>query len=159
MVNHNQQKSTNPWIGGCWISVGCDWPYSALVYRRESNLAISSSPLTNNNVQFLLRRTAIVWNIKKVLAVRRVWAWSWWPLVSVVLTVRFPITWFGNVWEPSPPPRSTGLSRLFNPPFPGLTLRYQYVVTWTCDWHAWFSLLYDLITIDTTPFCNCKFGA
>ncbi len=32
----------------------------------------------------------------------------------------FPVTWLGNVWEPSPPPRSTGLSRLFNPCFPGL---------------------------------------
>jgi hypothetical protein len=32
----------------------------------------------------------------------------------------FPVTWLGNVWEPFPPPRSTGLSRLFNPRFPGL---------------------------------------
>ncbi len=39
---------------------------------------------------------------KKILAVRQVW--EWWPLASVMLTVRFPITWFGNVWEPAPPP-------------------------------------------------------
>ncbi len=59
-----------------------------------------------------------MWNIKKFLAVRRVWAW--WPFASVVLTIRFPIMWLGNVWEPAPPPRSTGLSRLFNPPLSGL---------------------------------------
>ncbi len=43
-----------------------------LVYRWESNLAISSSPVTNNDVQFIVGRTAIVWKIKKFLAVRRV---------------------------------------------------------------------------------------
>jgi hypothetical protein len=32
----------------------------------------------------------------------------------------FPVTRLGNVWEPIPPPHSTGLSRLFNPRFPGL---------------------------------------
>jgi hypothetical protein len=44
------------------------------VYRRESNLAISSSPVTNNNVQFILRCTAIVWKIEEkiILAVRQV---------------------------------------------------------------------------------------
>jgi hypothetical protein len=30
------------------------------LYRRESNLAISSSPVKNNNVPFLIRRNAIV---------------------------------------------------------------------------------------------------
>jgi hypothetical protein len=43
-----------------------------LVYRQESNLAISSSPVTNNNVQFIVGRTAIVRKIKKFLAVCRV---------------------------------------------------------------------------------------
>jgi hypothetical protein len=54
---------------------------------------------------------------KKFLAVRRVG----------LMTHReyrvdrpFPVTWLGNVWEPTPPPRSMGLSRLFNPRFPGL---------------------------------------
>ncbi len=56
----------------------------------------------------------------KFLAVRRVWAW--WLFASVVLTVCFPITELGNVWEPAPP-RSTGLSHLFNPHCLGLTLR------------------------------------
>ncbi len=51
------------------------------------------------------------------------------------------------------------LSRLVNLFFPGLTLRHRNTVTWTCDWHARFSLIYNFITIDTTPFCNCKFGA
>ncbi len=48
-----------------------------------------------------MRSTAIVWNIKKFLAVRTVWAL--WPFASDVLTVRFPITWIGYVREPSPP--------------------------------------------------------
>ncbi len=73
---------------------------------------------------------AIVWNINKFLAVRQVWAW--WPLASVVLTVRFLVTWLGNVWEPVPP-RSTGLSGLFSPLFLGLTLSHSNAVTWTCD--------------------------
>ncbi len=34
--------------------------FSSLLYRRESNLAISSSPVTNNNVQFIVGRTATV---------------------------------------------------------------------------------------------------
>ncbi len=64
----------------------------------------------------------------------------------------FPVTWLGNLWEPfPPPPRSTGLSRLFNPRFPGLKIRYRLAVTWTCDWHTWFSFICNLITIDTTP--------
>jgi hypothetical protein len=38
--------------------------------------------------------------------------------------------------ENQPPPRRTGQSWLFNPRFLGLTLRYRYAVTWTCDQHA-----------------------
>jgi hypothetical protein len=50
----------------------------------------------------------------------------------------------------SPPtPRSTGLSRLFNPRFPGLKIRYRYAVTGTCGWHSWFSFISNLITIVT----------
>ncbi len=40
----------------------------------------------------------------------------------------FPVKWLDNVWEPTPPPRSTGLSRLFNPCFPGLKLRHRHAV-------------------------------
>jgi hypothetical protein len=69
----------------------------------------------------------------------------------------FPVAWLGKVWEPVPP-HSTGLSRLFNPHFPNLKLSYHYAVTWTCDWHTWFSLICNLVTIDTTPLNNCKFG-
>jgi hypothetical protein len=62
--------------------------------------------------------------------------------------------------ENQPPTRSTGQSRLFNPRFPGLTLRHRNAVTWTCDWLFWFSfitdLITDLITPDITPFCNFK---
>jgi hypothetical protein len=43
--------------------------------------------------------------------------------------------------------------------FPGLKFKYCYAVTWTCDWHTWFSLICNLITIGTTPLNNCKFGA
>jgi hypothetical protein len=52
-----------------------------------------------------------------------------------------------------------GMDHLFNPHFPGLTLRHCYTVTWICDWHAWFSPIYTFINIDIFPFCNCKFGA
>ncbi len=86
---------------------------------------------------------------------RRVWAW--WPLASVALTARFLVTWLGNVWEPALPPHSAGLSCLFNPLLLGLTIRYLNTVTWTCDWHAWFSLIYIFINISKNTFCNCKF--
>ncbi len=86
--------------------------------------------------------TAIVWKNWKFLAVRRVWAW--WPFASVMSTVRFPITWLGNVWEPAPR-------------FLGLALRHLNAVTWTCDWQAWFSAIYTFININTIPFCNSKF--
>jgi hypothetical protein len=101
-------------------------------------------------------RTAIVWKIKIFLAVRR--GWAWWPFTSVVLTVRFPIKWLGNVWEPAPP-RSMGLSRpyFFYPRFLGLTLRHRIAVTWTYDWHAWFSPIHTFINISNNTFYNCKF--
>jgi hypothetical protein len=30
-------------------------------------------------------------------------------------------------------------------------------VTWICDWHAWFSLIYIFIIISNNTFCNLKF--
>jgi hypothetical protein len=77
---------------------------------------------------------------KKFLAVRRVG----------LMTHReyrvdrpFPVTWLGNVWEPTPPPRSMGLSRLFNPHFPGLT---SDTVARICDQQFWFSPIYIYCT-------------
>ncbi len=55
-----------------------------------------------------------------------------------------------------PPPRSSGLSRLFNPRFPGLKIRYRYAVTWTCDRLSWFSFISNLITIDITPSTSVR---
>jgi hypothetical protein len=46
--------------------------FELYLYCQELNLAISSSPVTNNNVQFIVGRTAILWKIKKFLAVRQV---------------------------------------------------------------------------------------
>jgi hypothetical protein len=78
----------------------------------------------------IVRRTAICMEYEKFLAVHQVG----------LITHReyrvehpFPVTWLGNVWEPSPP-RSTGLSRLFNPRFPGLnsdtvTLSHELVIS------------------------------
>jgi hypothetical protein len=58
------------------------------LYRQESNLAVSSSPVTNNNVPLLFRRTATMWkNFKKISSSAPVWAW--WPFASVMLAVRF----------------------------------------------------------------------
>jgi hypothetical protein len=91
---------TNYWSSE-WIAGNWSWLYL-------------SSPVKNNNVQFY-RRTAIVWKNWKFLAVRQVWVR--WPFASVVLHVRFPITWLGNVWELAPPPCSTGLSCLLTPTF------------------------------------------
>jgi hypothetical protein len=46
--------------------------------------------------------TASMWKKNwEFLAVRRVGAW--WPFASVMLTVRFPITWLGVGWEPGLP--------------------------------------------------------
>ncbi len=145
-------------IAGCYLK---HWSlyysfqnlYSIYCIARNWSWLYSSSPVKNNNVR--LRRTAIMWKNWKFLAMR--WVWAWWPFASVVLTIRFPVTWLGNVWEPVPPPRGTGLSRLFNPHFLGLTLRHRNADTWTCDWHAWFSLIYTFINIDTIPFWNSKF--
>jgi hypothetical protein len=42
----------------------------------------------------------------------------WWPVASVVLTICFPITRLGYVWETVPsPPAVRALVRLFNPTF------------------------------------------
>ncbi len=38
--------------------------YKRYLYRRESNLAISSSPVTKRQCVYLVRRTAIVWYMK-----------------------------------------------------------------------------------------------
>ncbi len=93
---------------------------------------------------------------KKFLAVRRVG----------LMTHReyrvdrpFPVTWLGNVWEPNPPPSSMGLSRLFNPRFPGLmsdtvTLSHGSVIS-----SFWFSLIYIYIIVDVIPHCKFKIGA
>jgi hypothetical protein len=53
----------------------------------------------------------------------------------------------------SPPPNSVGLSCLFKTCFLSLTLRHRNAVTWTCDQHAWFSLIYIYIDF-TLTFCN-----
>jgi hypothetical protein len=44
-------------------------------------------PSHKNNVQFIVGRTATMWKNLKFLAVRRVFVW--WPIASVLLTVRF----------------------------------------------------------------------
>jgi hypothetical protein len=63
-------------------------------------------------------------NIEKFWALR--WVGMWWPFVSVVLTVHFPIMWLGVRWEPGPPPPAVWTRvRLFKPAFWGLTLRYR----------------------------------
>jgi hypothetical protein len=66
--------------------------------------------------------------------------------------VCFPITWLGVGWEPGPPPTVWALSHLFKLPFWGLTLRHRNAVTWTCDWHDWFSLIFIVIVI-IPSFC------
>ncbi len=52
---------------------------------------------------------------KKILAVHRVWAW--WLFGRFVLTVRFPITWLGNAWEPVPPPTVQAWAAYLSPSF------------------------------------------
>ncbi len=58
--------------------------------------------------------------------------------------------------ENQSPPCSPGLSRPFKPFLLGLNLRYLNAVTWICDWHAWFSLVYTLISNSNNTFCICK---
>jgi hypothetical protein len=67
-----------------WNFVFC---YS-LMYHRESNLAVSSSPVINNNVQFFIGRIATVWKIKRFLALR------WLRKCRVDRT--FPVMWLGR---------------------------------------------------------------
>jgi hypothetical protein len=123
---------------------------SQFLYRWESILATVVFPSQKNNNAY--GHTASVWNkFEKSLAVRRVGAL--WHFASVKLTVRFPITLLGVGWEPGPPPHSMGLSRLFKTCFLSLSLRHRNAVTWTCDQHTWFSLIYIAIVI-TPPFCN-----
>ncbi len=55
------------------------------LYCRELNLAISSSPVTNNNVQFISWAYCYHVKNKKISSS----ASAWWPFASVVLTVRF----------------------------------------------------------------------
>ncbi len=52
---------------------------------------------------------------------------------------------------PPPPPHSGQVKGLFNPCFPGLTLRYRNAVTWTCDQLLWFPFIYIFTDDDTTP--------
>ncbi len=72
------------------------------LYRRESNLALSSSPVTKKQCICLVRRTAIWMEHEKIsssvpglglMTHREYW-----------VDCPFPVTWLGNVWEPSPPP-------------------------------------------------------
>ncbi len=100
-------------------------------------------------------RTAIVWKNWKCLAERRVWVW--WPFARVMLTIYFTITWLGNVWDQPPPPLQCRLELPIKLRFLGFTLRHRNAVTWTCDWHAWFSPIYIFIYINNTTFCNSKF--
>jgi hypothetical protein len=84
-INYCFQKSSHY----CCIAGNWTWQYS-------------SSQVKNNNAQFLFTYCYCVKKNWKFLAVCRVWAW--WPFASVMLTVRFLITWLDNVWEPAPPP-------------------------------------------------------
>ncbi len=89
-----------------------DW-----LYRRESNLVVSSSPVTKTSVLYIFSKAyCYLYGKEKFLAVRRVGLMT---RHDCRIDRPFPVTWLGNVWEPTPP-RSTGLSRLFNPCFPGL---------------------------------------
>jgi hypothetical protein len=57
----------------------------------------------------------------------------WWPITGDMLAIHFQSREQVMCENQHPPPRP---DRLFNPRFPGLTLRYRYAVTWTCDQHA-----------------------
>ncbi len=103
------------------------------MYRQESNLAISSSPVTKTMYSY-------IWAY--CCCVKRKEIFSSAPVLSV-MTHReccvdrpFPFMWLGNVWEPAPPPCSTGQSQLFNPCFPGLNLRHR-----RCHMDLWLAIL------------------
>ncbi len=129
--------------------------YPSILYRRESNLAISSSPVTKIMYRFYWHTTELI---------KRKEISSGAPGLSV-MTLRecrvdrpFLVTWLGNVWESTPPPPAGPVKGLFNPRFPSLNLRYRDTVAWTCDWLFWFSLITDFINPNTIPFCNFKIG-
>ncbi len=96
--------------------------------------AIFVFPSHKNN-PFMLSKVYcyFVWE-RKFLAVRRVGLMTH---HEYRVNRPLPVTWLGNVWEPTPPPPcSMGLSRLFNPCFLGLKIRHRYAVTQRCDWHG-----------------------
>jgi hypothetical protein len=158
------------------------------LYRRESKLAKSSSPVTNNNVQFIYWSYCYRVKIKKIsssvpghteISLRpsaipggnppgdgqSTVGWGdagFEPGTAGQQSGTLPLSHHASqcVRTSSPPPtRSSGLSRLFNPRFPGFKIRYRYAVTWTCDWLSWFSFISNLINPDITPLDNCQIRA
>jgi hypothetical protein len=88
--------------------------------------------------------------IEKFLAVRRV---SVMTLRKCLIDRLFP-NYVIRCWvRTRPPPRSMGFSHQFKTLFLGLTLRHRNTVTWTCDQHACFSIIYIYINF-TLTFCN-----
>ncbi len=74
---------------------------SLLLYRQESTLAIVVFPIQNNyNVP---RAFGVLHSCENVGNFKKCTGSAWWPMASVVLTVRFRIMWPGVGWEPAPP--------------------------------------------------------
>jgi hypothetical protein len=101
-------------------------------------------PSHKNNVYMFSKAYCYLCGKRKFLAVRRVGLMTH---GKYQVDRPFPVTWLDNVWEPTPPPPcSTGLSRLFNPCFPGLNFRHRHAVKGICDQQFWFSLNPLLVT-------------
>jgi hypothetical protein len=123
------------------------------MYCQESNLVISSSPVTKIMYRFI----GILLFMKRKEISSSAPGLSMMTLSECRVDHPFPVTWLGKVWDPPPPPAGQ-VKGLFNPRFPGLNFRYRNAVTRTWDWLFWFSLIYIFIDYDIIPFCNFKIG-
>jgi hypothetical protein len=79
------------------------------LYRRESILALYIIfPSQNNNVQCVFRYCT---NVEMCNIFYQCAKSACWPTASVVLAIRFRITWPGVRWAPPPPPPFPALDR------------------------------------------------
>jgi hypothetical protein len=106
------------------------------MYRQESILAIVVFPSQSNTI------IPYVFGVLQAMRVLDIFSSApgrlWWPIVSVVLTVRFPITWLGNVWEPAPSPLlQYGHGTAYLTPF----LRFNPQIPLRCHMDLWLAHL------------------
>ncbi len=109
------------WLVAWWVVLVCRWRV-CVCWQVVGTVSPGIEPgyivfpSHKNNVFILSKVYCYLYGKRKFAAVRRVGLMT---RHEYRVDRLFPVTWLGNVWEPTPPPQY-GLSRLFNPCFPGL---------------------------------------